>query len=148
MAPAVMTIRYPRLTLILLVFVSLAPARATPGTTTAQGANSAAYRASELVRRWALIVNETFESSRAFSTDEFEDKVTDLIDQFLSAGAVRAVQDRASEPQLKTADGAVKRLAAAMVEAGNRQSDGSTQVTETSFETGRKKLCPQYPFCS
>ena len=130
--------------LTLFIFVC-GPAK--PGTMTVQDA-SQAYRASELVRRWQLIVYQTFESARAFSTDEFEDRVTDLIDQFLSVGAVRAIQDRASEPQLKTADLAVKRLAVSMVQAGSRQPDGSTQVTEASFETGRKKLCPQYPFCS
>ena len=114
---------------------------------TAQNANDAPYRAAELVQHWGLIINETFESLKAFSSDEFNDPVMDLVDQFLSIGAVRAVQDHATEPQLKSADAAVKRFAIAMVEAGNRQSDGSTQVTEESFEAGRRKICPQYPFC-
>ena len=114
--------------------------------TTAQNATGP-YRASELVQHWNGIVNQTFESLRAFSTDEFDDEVMDLVNQFLSIGAVRAVQDRATEAQLKSADAAVKLLATTMVQAGNRHSDGSTQVTMESFEAGRKKICPQYPFC-
>jgi hypothetical protein len=109
--------------------------------------SAAPYRASELVQRWDGIINQTFESLRAFSTDEFDDEVTNLIDQFLAVGAVRAVQDRATEAQLTVADGAVKRLATAMARAGKRRSDGSTQVTVESFEASRKTICPQYPFC-
>ena len=113
----------------------------------AQSATEAPYRASELVQRWNLIVTETFEDRKAFTSDEFIDEVGNLIDQFLSIGAVRAVKDHASEQQLKTADDGIKRLATAMVEAGERQSDGSTHVTEESFNAGRKKICPLYPFC-
>ena len=137
------TVEYRSLAVILLILFRVAISVATM---TAQNATGA-YRASELVQRWNGIVNQTFESLRASSTDEFEDPVMDLVDQFLAIGAVRAVQDRATEPQLKIADAAVKRLATTMVEAGNRHSDGSTQVTEKSFEAGRKKICPQYPFC-
>ena len=116
-------------------------------TATAQNANDVPYRAADLVQHWRVIINQTFEALKAFTSDEFNDPVMDLVDEFLSIGAVRAVQEHASEQQLKSADDAVRRLATAMVEAGNRQSDGSTQVTEESFEAGRKKICPQYPFC-
>jgi hypothetical protein len=147
MAPATTMNRGPAVALLLL-FLSVATSVATPiATFSTQNGNSAAYRASELVQRWSGIVNQTLESMRAFSTDEFEDEVTNLVDQFLAIGAVRAIQDRATDAQLKSADAVVKRLATAMVEAGTRQSNGSTQVTPQSFEAGRKKICPQYPFC-
>jgi hypothetical protein len=133
--------KFPSLALGLLILVT------STTTLSAQNANDAPYRASELVQRWDVIVNETFESLKAFSSDEFVDEVMDLVDEFLSIGAVRAVQDHATDPQLRRADDAVKRLATTMVEEGDRHSDGSTQVTEMSFQAGRKKICPVYPFC-
>jgi hypothetical protein len=141
-----MTYRGPAVALLLLFF-SIAASVAPIAPLAAQNTSTAAYRASELVQRWDGIVNQTFESLRAFSTDEFDDEVTNLIDRFLAIGAVRAVQDRVTEGQLQSADAVVKRLATSMVEAGKRQSDGSTQVMPESFEAGRKKICPQYPFC-
>ena len=108
--------------------------------------DSIPYRAQELVQHWHLIINQTFEDMRAFTSDEFVDEVLELEDQFLAGGGVRAAQDHATADQLKKADDAVKRFAVAMVDAGERLN-GVTRVTEDSVHAAIKKVCPQYPFC-
>ena len=104
------------------------------------------YRAAELLQHWHLIVNQTFEDMRAFTSDEFVDEVLELEDQFMAGGAVRAAQDHATADQLKKADDMIKRFAVAMVEAGERVN-GVTRVTDDSVHAAIKKVCPQYPFC-
>jgi hypothetical protein len=113
----------------------------------AQRDDSVPYRAAELLQRWHQIVNQTFEDLRAFTSDEFVDEVTEIEDQFMAGGAVRAAQERATAERLKVADDAIKRLAVAMVQAGDRQSDGTTHVTPGSFFAAVKKICPQDLFC-
>jgi hypothetical protein len=108
--------------------------------------DSVPYRAAGLVQHWQLIVNQTFEDLRAFTSDEFVDEVLELEDQFLAGGAVRAAQDHATADQLKKADDTIKRFAVAMVEGGERLN-GVTRVTEESVHAAIKKVCPQYPFC-
>ena len=53
------------------------------------------------------------------------EEVTDLMEEFVSPGAVRAVQDKATEAQLKKADEAVEQFVYGMVKASKRQPDGS-----------------------
>lgn len=113
----------------------------------AQRDDAVPYQADKLVQHWHLLINQTFEDMKAYTSDEFVDEVNELIDQFLAIGAVRAAQDHATDQQLKTADDAVKRFAVAMAEAGTRQPDGVRQVTDESVRAGAKKICPQYPFC-
>jgi hypothetical protein len=113
----------------------------------AQKDDSVPYRAAEFVQRWHQIVNETVEDLRAFTSDEFVDEVTDIEDQFMAGGAVRAAQEHATTERLKAADDAIKRLAIAMVQAGDRQSDGTTHVTPEAFFAAVKKICPQDLFC-
>jgi hypothetical protein len=127
--------------------VAVALACLAAGPVAAQSTDDAPYRASELVQRWSLIITETFDDQKAFTSDEYVDAVGDAIDQFLSIGAVRAVKDRASAQQLKNADVGVRKFARAMVAAGDRQTDGSTHVTDESFQAARKVICPLYPFC-
>ena len=113
----------------------------------AQRDNSVPYQADSLVQHWHLLINQTVEDAKAYTSDEFVDEVNELIDQFLAIGGVRAAQDRATPEQLRKADESVKRFAAAMVEAANRQDDGVKQVTDESVRVAVKKICPQYPFC-
>jgi len=113
----------------------------------AQRQDDTPYKAAELVQHWHLLINQVFEDMKAFTSDEFVDEVYELEDEFVAAGAVRAVQDHANADQLKKADDAIKRFAAAMVEAGERLPNGVTRVTEDSVRAAVKKICPQYPFC-
>src|SRR5262249_15557174 len=61
----------------------------------AQNSNETPYAASRLIGRWRTIMNRTLEDTRAFAAEE----VTDLIEEFVSPGAVRAVQDKATGAQ-------------------------------------------------
>jgi hypothetical protein len=117
------------------------------GHTGAQGrgvqSDSPAVQAARLVTRWTIIVTERFETSRAFKSDATDE----LVDQFISMGAVRAVEDKAGEDKLRAADAAIDRFAIAIIRAGNRREDGSVEVTDESVVAGRSAVCPIYPFC-
>src|SRR5262245_8932455 len=64
---------------------------------------SPAVQAARLVTRWTIIVTERFEASRAFKSDATDE----LVDQFISTGAVRAVEDKVEEDKLRAADAAI-----------------------------------------
>jgi len=102
-----------------------------------------AYRATELIQRWRIIINTIFEQRRAAA----EEPVSDAIEIAISPGAVKATQDRVNEQRLKTIDSVVERFALAMVAAGEHTPDGSTVITEQAVDAGLKKVCPAYPFC-
>ena len=104
----------------------------------AQNSNETPYAASRLIGRWRTIMNRTLEDARAFAAEE----VTDLIEEFVSPGAVRAVQDKATEAQLKKADEAVEQFVYAMVKVSKRQPDGSVVVEASALEPARKAICP------
>src|SRR5262249_23260938 len=59
------------------------------GDPAAQNSNETPYAATRLIGRWRTIMNQTLEDARAFAAEE----VTDLMEAFVSPGAVRAVQD-------------------------------------------------------
>ena len=105
--------------------------------------DSPAVQAARLVTRWTIIVSERFETARAFKSDATDE----LVDQFISTGAVRAVEDKAGDDKLRAADAAIDRFAIAIIRAGNRRADGSTEVTDDSVVAGRSAVCPIYPFC-
>ena len=115
----------------------------TSGTSAVQDANDTPYAASRLIGRWRAIMNRTLEETRAFAAEE----VTDLMEEFVSPGAVRAVKDKAGEAQLKKADEVVQRFVYAMVRAGTRQPDGSVVVEASAIEPAVRAICPVYPFC-
>jgi fructose-1,6-bisphosphatase/inositol monophosphatase family enzyme len=108
-----------------------------------QDSNETPYAAARLIGRWRTIMNRTLEDTRASAAEE----VTDLMEEFVSPGAVRAVQDKASEAQLKKADEAVERFVSAMVKASTRRPDGSVVVEASAIEPAEKAICPVYPFC-
>jgi hypothetical protein len=118
----------------------IAGARGTPA---AQDSNETPYAATRLIGRWRTVMNQTLEDSRAFASEE----VSDLMEAFVSPGAVRAVQDKASEAQLKKADEALERFVYAMVKASQRRPDGSVVVEASAIEPAAKAICPVYPFC-
>ena len=70
------------------------------------------------------------------------------MEAFVSPGAVRAVQDKLNEEQLKKADAVVEGFALAFVRASQRQEDGSRIVDEKAVQAAGKATCPVYPFCS
>ena len=109
----------------------------------AAGQDRTAYRATELIQRWRIIINTTFEERRAAA----EEPIMDSIEVVISPGAVKATQDGVNEQRLKTIDAVVERFALAMVAAGEHGNDGSTIITETAIDTGMQKVCPAYPFC-
>ena len=88
-------------------------------------------------------MNRSLEDSRAFAAEE----VTDLMEEFVSPGAVRAVQDKATEEQLKKADAVLERFVEALVKAGERQPDGSVIVSAEAIAPAAESVCPVYPFC-
>jgi hypothetical protein len=110
---------------------------------TAQARSDVPYEAARLIGRWRTVMNRTLEEARASAAES----VTDRMEEFVSPGAVRAVQDKAPEEQLKRADAALERLVYAMVKAGTRQPDGSVIIEEAALEPGRRAICPVYPFC-
>src|SRR6476660_7836478 len=93
----------------------------------AQDSNETPYAATRLIGRWRTIMNQTLEDARAFAAEE----VTDLMEGFVSPGAV---QDKATEAQLKKADEALERFVYAMVKASQRQPDGSVVVEASAIE--------------
>jgi hypothetical protein len=113
------------------------------GAPAAQDSNETPYAATRLIGRWRTVMNQTLEDTRAFAAEE----VTDLMEAFVSPGAVRAVQDKATEAQLKKADEALERFVYAMVKASQRQPDGSVVVEASAIEPAAKAICPVYPFC-
>jgi hypothetical protein len=109
----------------------------------AQAPNEVPYEAARLIGRWRTVMNRALEDARASAAES----VTDRMEEFVSPGAVRAVQDKASEEQLKRADDALERLVYAMAKAGTRQPDGSVIVEEAALDPARRAICPVYPFC-
>lgn len=105
--------------------------------------NEAPYAATRLIGRWRTVMNRTLEDSRAFASES----VADLMEEFVSPGAVRAVRDKATEQQLKRADEVLERFVYAMVKAGARQPDGSVIVEASALEPAEQSICPVYPFC-
>src|SRR3954466_3643035 len=95
----------------MLVAGILAATFASVGASGQKQDDSVPYKAAELIQHWHLLVNLVFEEKKAFTSDEFVDEVLELQDQFMAAGAVRAVQEKASADQLKTADSAIKQFA-------------------------------------
>ena len=128
-------------TLGLLVVTTLAIASG--GTQAAQDSNETPYAAARLIGRWRTVMNRTLEDTRAFAAEE----VSDLMEEFISPGAVRAVQDKATEAQLKKADETVEQFVYALVKASKRQPDGSVVVEASAIEPAAKAICPVYPFC-
>jgi hypothetical protein len=113
------------------------------GDAAVQDSNETPYAAARLIGRWRTIMNRTLEDTRAFAAEE----VTDLMEEFVSPGAVRAVQDKAGDAQLKKADEAVERFVYAMVKASTRRPDGSVVVEASAIEPAERAICPVYPFC-
>src|SRR5262245_20992158 len=124
-------------------FIIVACVIACSGTLAAQDSNETPYTASRLIGRWRTIMNRTLEDTRAFAAED----VSDLMEEFVSPGAVRAVQDKASEAQLKKADEAVEQFVYALVKASTRQPDGSVVVEASAIEPAERAICPVYPFC-
>jgi hypothetical protein len=108
------------------------------------GQNDTPNFATKLIWRWRGIMNATLEESRAFASEP----VLDMMEVFVSPGAVRAVQDKLNEEQLKKADAVVERFALAVVRLASRQDDGSRIVEEEAVQAAEKATCPVYPFCS
>jgi len=113
------------------------------GAPAAQDSNETPYLATRLIGRWRTVMNRTLDDARASVSEE----VSDLMEEFVSPGAVRAVQDKATETQLQQADEALERFVYAMVKASPRQPDGSVVVPASAIETGARAICPAYPFC-
>jgi hypothetical protein len=109
----------------------------------AQPTDETPYAASRLVGRWRAVMNRALEDARAFAPEP----VTDLMEEFVSPGAVRAVRDKASEAQLQKADEVLKRFVDAMTKAGEKRPDGSVVLDESTVEPGARAVCPVYPFC-
>src|SRR3954464_8848546 len=125
------------------VIVAAAVVSSAASVLVAQAPNEVPYQATRLIGRWRTVMNRALEDARASATES----VTDRMEEFVSPGAVRAVQDNASEEQLKRADAALERLVYAMVRAGTRQPDGSVIVEEAALDPARRPICPAYPFC-
>lgn len=102
------------------------------------------YAATRLIGRWRALMNTTLEESRAFAAEP----VAELMEVFVSPGAVRLIQDKATEEQVEKIDAVVERFALAAVRAGYRQPDGSTIVEEAAIESAQAAICPVYPFCT
>jgi hypothetical protein len=109
----------------------------------AQPSDGTPYAASRLIGRWRTVMNRALEDERAFAPEP----VTDLMEEFVSPGAVRAVRDKADEAQLQKADEVLKQFVAAMTKAGERRPDGSVVLDESTIEPGERAICPVYPFC-
>ena len=95
------------------------------------------------IERWSYVMHEALEGSRAYAAED----VVGEMEVFISPGAVRAIQDKLNEEQLKKADDVAKRFALAMVKAGQRRPDGSVIVDASTIEPATKAVCPVYPFC-
>ena len=114
------------------------------GALAAQDSSETPYAATRLIGRWRTIMNQALEDRRASAREE----VSDLMEEFISPGAVRAVQDKASEAQLKKADAVVEQFVYALVKASTRQPDGSVVIEASAIEPAAKAICPVYPFCN
>jgi hypothetical protein len=110
----------------------------------AQNSRETPYAATRLISRWRTVMSSALESARAFAAED----VADEMEVFISPGAVRAIQDKATEEQLKKADAVLERFVAAMVRAGEKRPDGSVIVDAATIEPAAKAVCPVYPFCS
>jgi len=88
-------------------------------------------------------MNATLEDSRASAPES----VTDLMEGFVSPGAVRAVQDKLNEEQLKSGCGGrtVRACCRARVPAPGRRQPNRRQE---AVQAAEKATCPVYPFCS
>lgn len=102
------------------------------------------YAATRLIGRWRALMNTTLEESRAFASEP----VAELMEIFVSPGAVRLIQDKATDEQVEKIDAVVERFVLAAVRAGHRQPDGSTIVEEAAIESAQAAICPVYPFCT
>ena len=102
------------------------------------------YAATRLIGRWRALMNTTLEESRAFASEP----VAELMEIFVSPGAVRLIQDKATDEQVEKIDAVVERFVLAAVRAGHRQPDGSTIVEEAAVESAQAAICPVYPFCT
>jgi hypothetical protein len=109
----------------------------------AQDQNDAPYQATTLIRRWRVIINTIFEERRASA----EEPVLDAVEIAISPGAVKAVREKASREQLEAADANAKKLALAIVSAGERRPDGSVTLSQASVDDALRSVCPIYPFC-
>lgn len=107
------------------------------------GQQDTPYVATRLIWHWRGIMNTVLEDSRAFAPEG----VTDDMEVFVSPGAVRAVQEKLSEAELKKADAVVERFAYAVVANAKRMDDGSRIVNEEAVQAAAKATCPAYPFC-
>jgi len=128
---------------VVLVAVALSIIVADAALDAQGGPNETPYVATRLIWRWRGIMNQTLEDSRAFASEP----VADLMEDFVSPGAVRAVQDKLNEEQLKKADAVVERFALTVVKLATRREDGSRIVEEESVQAAGKATCPVYPFC-
>ena len=107
------------------------------------GQQDTPYVATRLIWHWRGIMNTILEDSRAFAPEG----VVDDMEVFVSPGAVRAVQDKLSEAELKKADAVVERFSYAVVDNATRRDDGSRIVNEEAVQAAAKTTCPVYPFC-
>lgn len=107
------------------------------------GQQETPYVATRLIWHWRGIMNTILEDSRAFAPEG----VTDDMEVFVSPGAVRAVQDKLNDADLKKAEAVVERFAYAVVANAKRQDDGSRIVNEEAVQAAAKATCPVYPFC-
>lgn len=136
--------RRTRQAVALVLLLGAGSGWATSDTVVAQGAqNETPYVATKLIWRWRGIMNATLEDARAFASES----VTDAMEVFVSPGAVRAVQDKLKEDDLKKLDVIVQRFADEVVKASDRRPDGSRIVEESAVAAGEKAVCPVYPFC-
>lgn len=108
-----------------------------------RGQDDTPYVATKLIWRWRGIMNQALEDGRAFASEP----VVDAMEVFVSPGAVRAVQDKLKEDQLKKLDAIVQRFADKVVDASTRMPDGSRIVEEEAVASAGKAVCPVYPFC-
>ncbi len=107
------------------------------------GQQDTPYVATRLIWHWRGIMNTVLEDSRAYAPEG----VIDVMEVFVSPGAVRAVQDKLNEADLKKADAVVERFAFAVVANATRRDDGSRIVNEQAVQAAERATCPVYPFC-
>ena len=87
---------------------------------------------------------EEFKRAKAKPSTDSAALLHDSIEQ----GANRLVSEkRTSDREISAAEKLIRRFAAEMVKNGERQSDGTLRLGESSFAAAQKSLCPLYPFC-
>lgn len=128
----------------LIVAACVSPVHGGSGVRAAAAQGDTPYAATRLIGRWRALMNTTLEESRAFAAEP----VAELMEIFVSPGAVRLIQDKATDEQVEKIDAVVERFALAAVRAGHRQPDGSTIVEEAAIESAQAAVCPVYPFCT